>query len=188
VSGARLGLYGEDRLETRYPLIDGLPAVYRGDDFMMRFIAGFDDVLASVHAAVDDLDGYLDPALTPPDFLEWLGGWLGLVVDRSWPIRRRREFVAKAFSVYRWRGTARGIAEAVELYTGVRPEVEDSGAVEAGPEPLGQIPGSDPAEVVVRVRSGTGQIDPNIIDRIVSEVKPAHVRHRVEVVRARGKR
>jgi phage tail-like protein len=62
-------------------------------------VDGFDTVLAPVHAAIDDLDAYLDPALTPPDFLEWLGGWLGLVVDRRWPIRRRREFVAKAVGV-----------------------------------------------------------------------------------------
>lgn len=184
MTGARVGI---DGIETRYPLIDGIPAIYRSDDFMMRFLEGFDGVLAPVHAAIDDLDGYLDPALTPPDFLEWLGGWLGLIVDRSWPIRRRREFVAKAVGVYRWRGTARGIAEAVELYTGIRPEVEDSGGVSAGPEPMGGLPGTDAAEVVVRVRSGVGQIDPNIIDRIVSEVKPAHVRHRVEVVRSRSR-
>lgn len=182
MTGSRLGL---DGLETRYPLMDGLPAIYGEDEFMTRFVAGFDEALAPIHAAIDDLDGYLDPALTPPDFLEWLGGWLGLIVDRSWPIRRRREFVAKAVGVYRWRGTARGIAEAVELYTGVRPEVEDTGGVDAGPEPLGAIPGTDPAEVVVRVRSGGGSVDPSIIDRIVSEVKPAHVRHRVEVVRSR---
>ncbi|MEM9514369.1 MAG: phage tail protein [Actinomycetota bacterium] len=183
MSGARKSL---DGLASKYSLLDGMPAVYRSDRFMVGLIDGFDSVLAPVHAATDHLDSYLDPAMTPPDFLDWLGTWLGLVVDRRWPIRRRREFVAKAIEVYRWRGTARGIAEAVELYTGTRPEVVDSGAVVAGPEPLGDIPGSDPPTVTVRVRSEDPSTDADVIDRIVSEVKPAHVRHQVEVVAARS--
>lgn len=176
------GRRGVEGLGTRYTLLDGLPAVYRVDPFAIDLVDGFDTVLAPIHAAVDDLDSYLDPALTPPDFLEWLGGWLGLVVDRSWPIRRRREFVRKAVAVYRWRGTAQGIARAVELYTGVMPEVIDSGGVSVGPEPMGRIPGNDPPEVVIRLRLADPGVDTDVVERIVSEVKPAHVRHRIEVV------
>jgi hypothetical protein len=76
----------------------------------------------------------------------------------------------------------------VELYTGVMPEIEDSGAVVAGPEPHGEIPGTDVAEVVVRVRTSDSDIDRDVIDRIVSEVKPAHVRHRIDLIRPRKKR
>jgi phage tail-like protein len=34
------------------------------------------EVLAPVVATIDCLGAYLDPALTPEDFLRWLGGWV----------------------------------------------------------------------------------------------------------------
>ena len=182
---SRLGL---SDLPPRYSLLEGLPAVFHEDDFLPRFVGGFDAVLSPVHAATDDLDAYLDPRLAPPDFLEWLGRWLGLEVNRRWPIQRRREFVAQAVDVYRWRGTTEGIERAVELYTGHTPEVTDSGGVSASNQPQGDLPGSRGPVVKVVVRTPDASIDANLVDRIVAEVKPAHVSHEVQIVRPRAKK
>ena len=59
-------------LDTSVPFGPMLPAIYQEDEFSMRFVAGFDDVLAPVLLALDCLIDYFDPALTPTDFLEWL--------------------------------------------------------------------------------------------------------------------
>lgn len=168
-----------DGLGSRYSLLRSLPALYAGDDFATRLVGAFDDVVAPVQASIDDLEVYVDPRTAPSDFLEWMGGWMGLTVNRRWPIHRRREFVARALSVYMWRGTRRGIEEAVELYTGVRPEVTDSGGVSASPDPLGDLPGAPGATVEVIVRTSDPTIDRDLIDAIVTDVKPAHVRHTV---------
>jgi phage tail-like protein len=174
-----------DGIEARYSLAGAIPGLYHDDEFFMNLVDAFDMVLAPIQAVVDDLDAYIDPLTAPPDLLEWVGSWMGLTVNRRWPVQRRREFVARALSVYLWRGTRRGIEEAVELYTGSRPEVTDSGGVSASPEPLGPMPGSARREVVVVVRTKDPSIDADLVDRIVADVKPAHVHHRVEVRRSR---
>ncbi len=169
-----------DGLAPRYSLRQGLPAVFHTDRFITGIVDGFDQVLAPVHATLDDLDAYLDPATCPPDFLVWLGSWLGVEVSERWPARRRRELVARAVEVYRLQGTARGIRDAVELYTGSLPVVTDSGAVSASAEPLGDIPGRPGAEVTVTIAASDGDVSLDVVERIVDAVKPAHVRSRVE--------
>lgn len=170
-----------DGLATDRSLMLGLPAVYLGDDFFEGFVRGFDDCLAPVHAVAADIDAYFDPMLTPDDFLQWLGSWLGLSVNRRWPVQQRREFVAKAVSVFQKRGTVAGIAEAVELYTGVVPQVFDSGGVATSAAPHGSMPGAPRASVKVVITTSDSTIDANLVDRIVADAKPAHVEHEVEV-------
>jgi phage tail-like protein len=171
-----------DDLQARHSLLRAIPSVYRDEEFLGRLVEGFDTVLAPVHAVVDDLDAYVDPRTAPPDFLEWVGSWMGLTVNRRWPIQRRREFVARALSVYRWRGTTRGIEEAVELYTGIRPQVTDTGGVSASPDPLGSLPGRASPRVDVVVHTAGASIDADLVDRIVADVKPVHVAHSVRIV------
>lgn len=178
VNGGRRSI---DGLEPRYSLMGSVPGLYQDDDFFKDMVGGFDSVLAPIQAVVDDLEVYVDPATAPPDVLEWVGTWLGLTVNRRWPVHRRREFVARAMSVYLWRGTKRGIEEAVELYTGVRPKVTDSGGTSASPEPLGDLPGTAKRQVKVVVRTSDPSIDEQLVDRIVADVKPAHVHHTVKV-------
>ena len=74
---------------------------------------------------LDNFGAYLDPALTPDDFLDWLGGWVGVALDETWPIERRRAFVAQAADLYRLRGTRAGLAAHVQIFTGG--EVGDRG-------------------------------------------------------------
>lgn len=168
-------------LAPRYSLLEGLPAIFRDDEFSSRFVDGLDTVLAPAHAAIDDLAAYVDPALCPADFLAWLGGWLGLVVNDRWPIHRRRVFVSRAMEVYRWRGTRRGIEQAVELYTGAVPDVEDNGGTSTSDYTDDPVPGDPVPWLRVTVRTGDRRIEEALIDRIVADVKPAHVPHTVAV-------
>ena len=168
-------------LAPRYSLMEGVPAIFRDDDFFCRFVAGLDTVLAPTHAAIDDLAAYVDPALCPADFLSWLGGWLGLVVNERWPIQRRRVFVDRAMEVYRWRGTRRGIEQAVELYTGAVPVVQENGGTWTSDYTDDPVPGDLLPRLHVTVRTSDRRIEEALIDRIVADVKPAHVPHTVAV-------
>ncbi len=72
-----------DDMPTTQPIASYLPAMLQADDFCVRFTEGLDPVLAPVLSTIDNLDAYLDPWLTPPDFLGWLAGWFGdTFVDR----------------------------------------------------------------------------------------------------------
>ncbi len=108
---------------TRSTYLDLLPGIYHDNDFLGRFLLIFEHILSPIERTVGNLSHYLDPGLTPPDFLPWLGSWLGLVVDARIPEERRRELVSAAPELYRWRGTKRGLREYLRIYTGIEPEI-----------------------------------------------------------------
>jgi phage tail-like protein len=169
-------------LETGAPMIEGLPAVFHEDDLLVRMLEGFDEVLSPVHAVVRDLDAYFDPAICPTDFLEWLATWLGVELNARWPLQRRRELLRRAVEVHRMRGTVWGVSSAVELYTGIEPDITDSGATVGSAAPGGDLPGQRQLGLSVTVTTSSIDIDVDVVERIVSATKPAHVPHRVEVV------
>jgi phage tail-like protein len=170
-------------LDTSVPFGPMLPAIYQEDEFSMRFVAGFDDVLAPVLLALDCLIDYFDPALTPTDFLEWLASWVGIEVDESWATAHRRAAVATAVEMYRMRGTISGLQANLEVLSGGQVEITDSGGVAFSTSPMGPLPGQDSPRLAVRVTvPGAEERQSKAIDAIVSAAKPAHVVHRVEVV------
>jgi phage tail-like protein len=169
------------------PIGEQLPALYQDDELVQRFTAGLDEVLAPVLATLDSSDAYVDPRLAPLDFVTWLSEWVGVELDGTWPEARQRTLVSRAADLYGWRGTVRGLVELIEIYTGVRPEIEETGGVTwtPTPPPGGEMPGGAPPALVVRVRVPAGHPDPidvTRIDRLVAEAKPAHVPHRIEVI------
>jgi phage tail-like protein len=174
-----------DGLPSPHPIGALLPALYQEDGFVQRFTSGLDEVIAPALAVLDNLPSYLDPVLTPDDFLPWLAGWVGIALDENWPLARRRQLVARAGDLYRARGTARGLSEQVELLTGSAPRIEESGGTVWSPTPGAAPPGKAVAELVVTVREVPGQpVDRRRLDSIVRDAKPAAVSHRIEVVPA----
>ena len=160
-----------------------LPSLYQDDEFALRFVSGLDELLAPVLVTCDSIDAYVDPELAPVDFVEWLAGWVGLELDDNWPESRKRALVARAADLYAWQGTSQCLADVIEIYTGVRPEIEDSGGVAWSAAPDGDIPGSPAMEVTIRLRAAdAATIDLARLDRLVSRAKPAEIVHRVEVV------
>jgi phage tail-like protein len=173
---------GVPGLPTPHPIGERLPAVYLDDDFTQRFAAAFDDVLAPVFATLDSFAAYLDPLLTPADFLTWLAGWVAFAVDEAWPVGQRRELVTHAVELHRWRGTRRGLASHVRLLTGGEVEIVDSGRCGWSEQPGAPVPGSGPAQVVVRVRvPDPASVDLPHLRAAITEIVPAHVRATVEV-------
>ncbi|HWG99291.1 MAG TPA: phage tail protein [Pilimelia sp.] len=169
-------------LPTPYPIGEALPAMYQEDEFVQRFVAGLDEVLAPVLLTLDCLDAYLDPALAPADFLDWLAGWLAVPVDDTLPVARRRDLVGQAARLHRWRGTAAGLAAEVRLLTGGEVTVTDTGgataSTTAGASP--PEPAAPHVRVVVRV-ADPAAVAPGRVRDVVAAAVPAHVRVTVEV-------
>jgi phage tail-like protein len=162
-------------------LIGSLPGLYQEDELARALTAAFDDAYAPVLSTIDNLEAYLDPALTPEDFLDWLGGWVGLVLDETWPIERRRALVAVASQIYRRRGTAAGLSMQLKLLTSGEIAVTDSGGVSWSKTPGSKPPGDASYAVAVRVKPAKKEsIDAAKLDALVAAAKPAHVTHAVE--------
>lgn len=170
-------------LASPHPLGLDLPGLYHDDELVQRFLVAFDDAMAPIFCTLDNLDAYLDPRLAPTDFLAWLAGWVGLVLDEDWPLERQRAAVADAAGIYRWRGTARALAQAVSLYAGVEPEIVENGASDWSPRPDAPFPGGREPGLIVRVRvPDPSAVDHARLDAVVTAAKPAHVPHTLEVV------
>ncbi|GGM01291.1 MULTISPECIES: phage tail protein [Micromonospora] len=170
-------------LATPDPLGRRLPAVYAADDLAQRLTGGFDQVLAPVHATLDSLWAYFDPALAPPDFVDWLGSWVAAGGGRDRPAAERRRVVAGAVARHRVRGTAAGLAEEVRLATGLVPEIVESGGTTWSVTPGTALPGSAVPALTVRVYA------PEPSDALVARLRavveanrPAHVPYTVEVL------
>jgi phage tail-like protein len=117
---------------SRY--LDYLPAIYAepddaGRSFLGRFLLAFEHVLHGLGDANvagfppglgEQLAGaarYLDPQQAPAPFLEWLAGWVALSLRDDWTEEERRRLIARAVPLYRMRGTAAGMVEALRAYT-----------------------------------------------------------------------
>lgn len=169
-------------LPSRHPLGGLLPAMYADDDFAQRFTAGLDTVLAAIMSTLDNMPAYLDPWLTPVDFLDWLGSWVAVDLDPSWPVELRRQVVRHAIDLHRWTGTARGLVARLWLCLGVHASVADGTGAVWSSSPGTALPGEPVTEVVVRVWPGRAEVDEARVTAMVNAVRPAHLTCRVEVL------
>ncbi len=171
-------------LETPHPLGTFLPALFQEDAFAQRFVSAFDEALAPIFLTLDNLTAYMDPWLAPEDFLDWLSSWLALSLDETVPLDRRLAFVAKAFDLYRIRGTTKGLQAQVEIFTGGTVEIVDTGGTASSPTAGAAFPGSPNFAVMVRVEVDNPKtINLQRLDALVARAKPAHLTHKVEVVK-----
>ena len=174
-------------LRTAHAIAELLPSMLQEDGFCVRLTQGLDEVVAPLFGTLDCWDAYLDPQLTPEDFVDWLASWAGVDVDERWSLERRRDLIGQAVGLYRMRGTAAGIAAHVALYTGVTPEIVDSGGCEWSQTADSAFPGSAQASLTVRVLADEpDSISLTAVHRIVDASRPAHVLAHVEVVTAAG--
>ena len=112
---------------------------------------------------------------------------MGIALDESWDVERRRAIVGRAVDLYRMRGTALGLAGQVEIQTGGHVEIVENGATGWSVDPGGELPGSPEPLVVVRVTVPDPKgVDAQRLDALVATAKPAHVMHRIEIVKGGG--
>lgn len=105
-----------------------LPAVYREDeasaDFLERFLANFEGLFTALEDRIAAASALFDVRSAPAATLDWLAGWLGLVLDPALDAERKRLLIRFAVPLYQYRGTTQGLRLATELVLSpcVRPE------------------------------------------------------------------
>ncbi|MEL6998482.1 MAG: phage tail protein [Pseudomonadota bacterium] len=98
-----------------------LPDIYRDNavsgDFLDRFLANIEGIFTAQEDRVATAEGLIDTRSTPPDYLDWLAGWLGGTLEPDWDEARRRLFIDNAELMFRWRGTVPGLTALLRLAT-----------------------------------------------------------------------
>ncbi len=169
-------------------LLDYLPAAYREDLLMGQFLRIFESIMNPIENSVDNMALYFDPRITPEGLLPWLASWVDLTLDPSWPLERRRELVKNATELYRWRGTKRGLAEYLRIYTGAVPVILEyiPGMILDEKTRLGvnTVLGSSGSghhfTVIIETDKGDN-IDPRVVREIIESQKPAYTVYTLEI-------
>lgn len=179
---------------------EAAPGEPAGANYVGLLLRAFEEILSgggvdghpSLNGAIDRLPELFTPALAPPEFLDWLSGWVALVHRADLPTDARRRLLAGAVSLYRWRGTRRGLADAIRLYTGLEPDIREPGPdLRIGDTTVvgeGRIGGGLPHTFEVRVRitdvtddggdatplAERARRDHDVLRDLIESQKPAH--------------
>ncbi|MBQ6343627.1 MAG: hypothetical protein IJI41_10925 [Anaerolineaceae bacterium] len=102
-----------------------LPEVYGYDDFVNRFLMMFESFWKPINQQIAQGENYYDPYLTPDVFLKWLGTWVGMEIDETFPKERIRDLIKNAIPFYHSRGTAESLRFFLEMYSGGKVEIKE---------------------------------------------------------------
>ena len=116
---------------ARRGLLENLPAIYRRSDAVGRNLVRemcfvFEHMFDSVEVNLTDGWRFYDPHVAPPEFLDWLSNWTAFTMDLDWPEAEKRALIKRAVDLYRIRGTKRGLALFLRLFTGHEPDIAEN--------------------------------------------------------------
>jgi phage tail-like protein len=94
-----------------------LPAIYREDPFLSRYLWAFEQALVDIEQRIDGLAQVFDPAEARQDFLPWLSSWVAFTLRADLGLTQQRRFLARVAPLYRRRGTLENLRELLTIFT-----------------------------------------------------------------------
>lgn len=116
---------------ARRGYLEHLPAIYRRSDAVGRNLVRdlcfvFEHMFDSIDQNLTDGWRHYDPHVAPTEFLNWLSHWTAFTLDLDWPEAQKRALIKRAVDLYRIRGTKRGLALFLMLFTGHEPDIDEN--------------------------------------------------------------
>lgn len=194
---------------ARRGYLENLPAIYRRSDAIGRNLVRdlcflMEHMFDSVEVNLNDGWRFYDPHVAPLDFLDWLANWSAFTLDLDWPEPEKRALIKRAVDLYRIRGTKRGLALFLKLFTGHEPDISENTwpfkgfRLEAEDSPDGARIGLDsvilpPVDVahcfVVTMPIAFETVTADMVIRIhqiIAQEKPAHTNYYLRFAEEKG--
>jgi phage tail-like protein len=110
-------------LRIYYPrfsyLKEYLPALYQDDatsaSFLDRFLANMEGTYTVLEGRIEQVQALFDVRITGAEFLDWLAGWFGVVLNPDWDEARRRLFLSHIIELFNQRATPAGLIRSIRL-------------------------------------------------------------------------
>lgn len=146
-----------------------LPSIYSEDGFTGRYLLIFESIMAPIVWMIDNFDLYLSPGLAPAEWLQWMAGWLDVVLLPGIPVERQRAILSEAGWLFLRRGTRAALERLLELYFGVKPDIIESR--------------DRPCHFTVRLALGRGEaaLSRAVAERLIESQKPAFADYTLEM-------
>lgn len=157
-------------------LVEQLPRVMATDPVLHDLVLAFEQVHDTVRERVDAIEYQVDTGLASPEMLQFLGSWLGIMLEPTDPAEYRRSLVRQVGKLLGWRGTRYGVEAMLEAATGARVTVIDAGGVYGSKD---QVPPPNP-EVVVQM-DHTGHLTERQVLGFLQSELPLGARVRLDV-------
>jgi phage tail-like protein len=189
---------------ARRGYLELLPAIYRRSDAVGRNVVRdlcflFEHMFGVIEETLDRGHEYYDPHLAPEEFLPWLAAWSAMVLDTDWPETKKRAIIKRAVDLYRIRGTCRGLALFLQLFTGYEPKIEENlwpfkgfrveSEARIGLDSVVLPPVNLAHSFVVTIPVAFAQVTPEMvirIHRIIVMEKPAHTHYYLRFAEEEG--
>ena len=194
---------------ARRGYLENLPAIYRRSDAVGRNLVRelcflFEHMFDSVEVNLTDGWRFYDPHVAPIEFLDWLSNWTAFTIDLDWPEAQKRALIKRAVDLYRIRGTKRGLALFLKLFSGHEPDIKENTwpfkgfRVESEGSDIGARVGLDsvilpPVDLahcfVVTMPVPYDQVEMDMvvrIHRIIQMEKPAHTNYYLRFAEEEG--
>ena len=105
--------------------LEYLPPIYGEDYFTGRFLLIFESIEAPLEWLLDGFDYYLDAKYAPPEWLQWFGSWVDILVPASIPVERQRLIVLEMAQLFKTRGTIKSLSRHLELVFDTAPSIKE---------------------------------------------------------------
>jgi phage tail-like protein len=154
-------------------LLSHLPAIYRDDELIGRFLRAFEDVLVDLERRIEDIPTFFDPVLAREDFLPWLSTWVAFTLRAHLTPTEQRDFLSRVIPLYQRRGTRQNLQDLLTIFTKGVPTVEESDTRPNHFRVTVRLPNATPE---THLRQGA------IARALIELEKPAHTSYDVELV------
>ncbi len=112
-------------IRAEYPWHDylrKLPRTFSRDaraaSFLLRYLGTFEGELNDWQGRSDARRTLIESTSSQDEILPWLAGFVGLTLDERWSVAVRRQLIAAAVWLFRFRGTIPGLLRFLEICTG----------------------------------------------------------------------
>ncbi len=136
-----------------------LPSVYQDDpvsaSFLDRYLANIEGTYTEIEGKIQSAEVLFDVSTVPSEYLGWLAGWFGIILNSDWEDWRKRLFLSHAVSLFRERGTISGLLRTIRLFSDPCP---DETIFETDPTAAGRMKESVRIVEKYRLRKAPGVV------------------------------